>query len=405
VPASTILILDQDPVAADVIKSALTGAGYQATVVDNPDEVFRVAADFHMLIVDVVTGRRTAEDITRDIRATEALAAVPVMCVAQSDDVEDRVRLLEAGADDVMAKPFDARELEARVEALLLRFQRSHELTPTVTPLGGLHRAVLLFFSPKGGVGTTTIAVNVALALTQRLGADRVVIIDLDLQWGQVATHLNLRPAMSVAELVQDEAALGDPEGMRSYATRHDSGLNVIAAPLAPDQFAAVQPSHIGRVLATARDAYEAVVVDGGSALDDRTRVLLGEAEQIVLPLYPEIAALKALHSLLDNVNETGGVSGTMTFVLNHLFAREMLKVRDIENTLAARVAVELPHDPIVYLKAVNEGVPLVLGAPQSQAAERLLSLTSTLSGDSATDKVAEAPRRKGLFGSLARRT
>jgi MinD-like ATPase involved in chromosome partitioning or flagellar assembly len=75
-----------------------------------------------------------------------------------------------------------------------------------------------------------------------------------------------------------------------------------------------------------------------------------------------------------------------MTFVLNHLFAREMLKVRDIENTLAARVAVELPHDPIVYLKAVNEGVPVVLGAPQSEAAARLRSLTNTLAGDAARD-------------------
>jgi pilus assembly protein CpaE len=370
--------------------------------VDNPDEVFRIARDFHMLIVDVVHGRRTAEDITRDIRATEVLAAVPVMCVAQSDDVEDRVRLLEAGADDVMAKPFDARELEARAEALLLRFQRSHELTPTVAPLSGLHRAVLLFFSPKGGVGTTTIAVNVALALTQRLGPDRVVIIDLDLQWGQVATHLNLRPAASIADLVQDEAGLSDPEGMRSYVTRHDSGLNLIAAPLAPDQFAIVQASHVGRMLATARDT---VVVDGGSALDERTRVLLSQAEQVVLPMYPEIAALKAMHSLLDTMNETGGVGGTITFVLNHLFAREMLRVRDIENTLAARVAVELPHDPMVYLKAVNEGVPVVLGAPHSQAAERLLALTSTLSGEPAMDKAADGPRRKGLFGSLARRT
>ena len=74
-------------------------------------------------------GPRSAFDICREIRGTPALARIPVLCVGQSDDVEDRIRFLEAGADDVMAKPFDARELEARVEALLLRFQRSKDMT------------------------------------------------------------------------------------------------------------------------------------------------------------------------------------------------------------------------------------------------------------------------------------
>src|SRR5207247_8304417 len=95
---------------------------------------FRLAGDNQLVIVDVVTGGKSAADVCREIRQTPALSAVPVLCISQSDDVEDRIRFLEAGADDVMAKPFDARELEARREALLLRFQRSRDVAPALVP-------------------------------------------------------------------------------------------------------------------------------------------------------------------------------------------------------------------------------------------------------------------------------
>ena len=104
------------------------------------------------------------------------MTAVPILCVAATDDVEERISFLEAGADDVVARPFDAREVEARVEALLLRFQRSKDLAPIVSPDGltlARPRRSVAVYSPKGGVGTTTIATNVAVAAAQRK-ADRV---------------------------------------------------------------------------------------------------------------------------------------------------------------------------------------------------------------------------------------
>ena len=181
-------------------------------------------------------GPKSAVEICREIRATPALAAVPVMCVSGSDDVEERIGFLEAGADDVVARPLDARELEARVEALLLRFQRSRDLAPIISPDGlTMHRArrTVAVYSPKGGVGTTTIATNIAIAAVARR-PDRVVLVDLALQFGGVATLLNLDPKQTLADVVRDEASLREPELLRTYAMRHDSGLHVLAAPGAP---------------------------------------------------------------------------------------------------------------------------------------------------------------------------
>ena len=381
-PASTILLIEADPASGETIAPVLTGVGYTVTTSD-PGEAFAKVADHQLVIVDVVTGERTAADVCREIRQTPALASIPVLCVAQSDEVEERIRFLEAGADDVMAKPFDARELEARVEALLLRFQRSKDLSAVVSTDGVTvtrARRTVAVHSPKGGVGTSTVAVNVAMAAAQRK-PDRVVIVDLDLQFGQVATQLNVTPRQTLADVVRDDAAQHEPELLRTYATRHDSGLHVLAAPGGPEQAALVTAEHLDRSLTTLLGSYDQVVIDTGSYLDERTLAAFEHADTVLFVVNPEIAALKAVAALVEYLNEAGTVAAKTSFVVNNTFAREILKLRDVESALGTKVAAELPYDPFLYLKAVNEGVPIVQGAARSAAADRLAKLSLTAFG------------------------
>ncbi len=402
--ASTILLLETDPAAGTLLSGILSGVGYQLTTVADPDEAFRLAADHNLVVIDLLSAGRDPVEVCREIRRTPALAAIPVLCVAQSDDVEARIRFLEAGADDVMAKPFDARELEARVEALLLRFRRSRDLSPLLTgdgkQAGGRH--LIAVFSPKGGVGTTTIAVNVATAIAER-SPGRAAIVDLDLQFGQVATHLNLTPRQTMAELARDDAALREPELIRSYSNHHDSGLDVYAAPLSPELAELITPEQVGLLLPTLTAAYDHVVVDGGHALDERTMTVFERADIVVLPVPPEFAALRALRVLMDYLTDAGTVTPKTMLVVNHLFARDVLNMRDVEGALGGKVVAEIPYDPVVYLKAVNEGIPVVRGAPRSSAAERLVKLSSMVSDEGAAP-AAQVERRSGLLGGLLHR-
>ena len=123
------------------------------------------------------------------------------------------------------------------------------------------------------------------------------------------------------------------------------------------------------------------MVIDTGSWLDERTMTAFERAESVIFPVCPEIGALKALHGLLEYLNEAGSVAAKSTFVLNNQFAREILKLRDVENALGTKVTSELPYDPFIYLKAVNEGVPVVLGAPRSIAADRFEQLAAAAFG------------------------
>jgi pilus assembly protein CpaE len=403
-PASTILILESPTTGDASLAPILTSAGYTVTSTSDPAEAVAKVPEHQLVAIDVGSGvqGKTAFDLCHDIRAAASTMAVPILCVAATDDVEERISFLEAGADDVVARPFDAREVDARIEALLLRFQRSRDLAPVVSPDGltlARPRRSVAVYSPKGGVGTTTIATNVAVAAAQRK-ADRVVLVDLDLQFGGVATHLNLQPKLTISDVIRDEAALREPELIKTYTIRHDSGLHVLAAPMSPEGSELVTPDHVSHILGTLLEGYDAVVVDAGSVLDERALRVFETAETILLPVHPEISALKAVNGLLDYLNETGSIGDKSTFVLNNMFAREILKPRDIEAALGSRISTDLPYDPFLYLKAVNEGVPIVLGAPRSPAAEQLVRLsTSAFGSDGYTVPDVPAARRSRRFG------
>ncbi len=405
-PASTILLIEADPVSGELISSALIKVGHTVSTFADETAALPKVAEHQLAIIDVVSGSKSVVEICREIRSTPALARIPILCVGQTDDVEDRIRFLEAGADDVMAKPFDARELEARVEALLLRFQRSKDMT-VLSPDGltvSRQKRTVAVHSPRGGVGTTTIATNVAMVMA-RQRPDRVVLVDLHLQFGQVATHLNLDVKQSIADVARDESAMREPELLRTYAARHDSGLHVLAAPTSPELAELVTAEHVDRILTTLLESYESVVIDAGSWLDERTMTVFEHAETVILAVCPEISALKALHGLLDYLNEAGSIVSKSTFVQNNQFAREVLKLRDVETALGTKVASELPYDPFLYLKAVNEGVPIVLGAPRSLPAERFEKLASLAFGLDGVTVLGEAPqKRTSRFGGLIRR-
>jgi pilus assembly protein CpaE len=402
VPASTILLLESDAATGESIGKILTGAGYTVTLTADPDEAFTRAVEHQLVILGSPTGTRSAVDICREIRAAPAMASVPVMCISSTEEVEERIAFLESGADDVIGRSFDARELEARVEALLLRFQRSRDLAPIVTTDGvTMHRArrTVAVYSPKGGVGTTTIATNIGIASVARR-PDKVVLVDLALQFGGVATLLDLDPKQTLADVVRDEAAVTEPELLRTYAMRHDSGLHVLAAPAGPEAAESVTPAHVSQILRTLLDGYDMVVVDAGSNLDERAMAIFEAAENVILPITPEIAALKAMHALLEYLGESGSVGMKSTFVLNDLFARDILKLRDVESFLGSKVAVELPYDPFLYLKAANEGIPIVTGAPRSIVAERLVRLSQIAFGEEGyASVVAPEKKSRGLFG------
>ncbi len=396
----SILLLAADRSAAAQLSTALSAPGHGVTVVTTVADLISAAPRYSLVVLDRAPADTTvAEDITQ-LHADASAPAAPILAIAQSADVEERIALLEANADDVVSRPFDAAELAARVEALAMHAQRAASRPGARSHgEGGDGRRVVAVFSPKGGVGTTTVATNLALIAAER-HPNQTLIMDLDLSFGQVASHLNLTPKQTVLELARDVAAQHDPEAFRTYAIHHPGNLQVLAAPPGPGFSSLITAQHVEQILTVASEAYEVVVIDAGTNIDERAMTVFGRSDTTIIPVLPEIPALNSVHVMFDQLSDIGAVGGSIVFVLNNAFARDLLRRSDIETALGAKIAAELPYDPLVYLKAVNEGVPVIRGSARSAPADRMRVLADIVLGP-ATSAQSEAParERRGLFG------
>ena len=271
------------------------------------------------------------------------------------------MRLLEAGADEVLIAPVDARELEARIEALLVRFQRSS--TPGRGPRSSRRR--------RGAGGGRSPSSARAAASGRRPSPStspwRSRAASTRARRSSTSPGRSDRSPRTWTSAAPDARAARQGRGRAprpvahaAVRHRHASGLDVLAAPGTWEPSALLGGDGTQLLVDTAMLAYDVVVVDAGSSTDERTVAALQRCDAIVLAVRPEIAALRALHSLADSLTLNGIEVDRAIFVLNDLFAREDLKARDIETALGRRPAVELPYDPVVYAKAVNEGVPVV---------------------------------------------
>jgi pilus assembly protein CpaE len=406
-PSNPILICARSPELRTELEAALADAGHAVESVTTPADAVAVMRSRQPDLV--VAEGLAASGAIASLRIGGSHGVTPVLVVAPAQDVEARIAFLEAGADDVIDGGFARSELESRVMALLIRSGKVRPEPAERTTSSEL----VAFFSPKGGVGTTTLAVNTAVLLAgggappatgtngaePTIPASRVLLIDLDLQFGQVATHLNLTPRFDLAGLATDEQALGDPELARSYLTHHSSGLAVLAAPARPEADFRVSVEHVQRIIELMRPSFDHVVVDLGSRLDPRALWVLEQADAHAFVLFPEIAALRGMSLLMAFLAETTPLSARTLLVVNHVFPKELLKTRDVENLLHAKPAAEVPYTEVEIIRSVNEGVPLVMARPASAAAAAMRRLAQAVIGiEAPTGGPAKKKERRSLF-------
>ncbi len=408
-PSNPIVICARSKDLRGRIEATLSAAGYATVSV--PTHADAMAAVRRMPADLIVAEGLAASGAVTSLRTAIDGRVTPILLVAPGQDVETRIAFLEAGADEVIASTFSEEELEERVLALLIRFRKVQPESPS----GMTNAAIVTFFSGKGGVGTTTLAVNTALLLAGggdrgatgpssngSLPPTRVLLIDLVLQFGQVATHLNLTPRYDLAGLALDEAALADPELARSYLSTHHSGISVLAAPSRPEADFQVGVEHVQRIIEVVQPSFDFIVVDLGSRLDPRTLWLLEEADAHVIVLFPELAALRATSMLMAFLNETATLRAKTYYVVNHILPKEPLKMRDVENLLRSKLAAEIPFVDIEMIRAVNEGAPLALSRPASPAIVAMRRIAQAVIGVEQSRPAAAPTARRGLFGRRA---
>ncbi|MDQ4036520.1 MAG: hypothetical protein M3153_11450 [Chloroflexota bacterium] len=408
-PPNPILICARDASLRAELETALADAGYATATVGSPADA--VAAIRGRSFDLIVAEGLAASGAIASLRTAGTDGVTPILVVAPANDVEARIAFLEAGADDVIVGGFAHSELDSRVMAQLIR---AGKVQPDAAPHTG-NAEIVAFFSPKGGVGTTTLAVNTAVLLagggthppaSMRSGdlgttpPSRVLLVDLDLQFGQVATHLNLSPRYDIGGLASDEQALADPELAKMYLTTHSSGVVVLAAPTRPEADFRVTVDDLQRIFQLVQPSFDHIIVDLGSRLDPRAVWLLEQADAHVFVLFPEIAALRAMSLLMTFLAETTPLQARAAIVVNHIFPKELLKTRDVENLLRTKPAAEVPYTEVEMIRSVNEGIPLVIGRPSSPATLAMRRVAQAVIGiEQQQAAPVKKPQRRRMFG------
>ena len=356
------------------------------------------------------------------ISATERLSAeVPsaaVVMMSVQGEADYLRRSMLAGAREFLVKPFSSDELTASIRQVYTREQEklsrivvqpaavaAAPVAPAPRPTNSVREEgepgrVVAVFGPKGGVGRTTLAVNLAVAAATELG-QKTCLVDASFQFGDVGVLLNLNPKnKSIADLI-GELEQGEPESMDTFVINHSAGIKVLLAPPSPEMAELITPLGAKRMIEALRKTNDLVVVDCMSSFNDTTLAILDLADTVLTMLSLEITSIKNIRLFLEVAEQLGYESDKVRLVLNRADSSLGIRVADVEHSIGRRVDHTIVSDGRSVVYALNRGVPFFLSNREAQVSQDVLRLASAVVGTKEPVEAGDpkkAAQKKSLF-------
>ena len=254
---------------------------------------------------------------------------------------------------------------------------------------------VITVFSPKGGVGKTTMAVNLGMALGQA-GAD-VCVVDLDLAFGDVAITMQLIPEHTIAEAADSEEHL-DFAMLQTLLTRHPTSVMILAAPTHPEGRDRIAATLVRRVIQTLRRNFDFVVIDTPPGFDDQVLGAFDETDECIVVATLDVPTIKNTKVAMETLDLLRLVPNNRHLVLNRADEEVGLSLANVEEILGMKVAISLPSATAVA-SATNHGQPIVLSKPEHPVSKAINTLARQVGGDSPALRQEAPSAKRGLFG------
>jgi len=352
--------------------------------------------DAEQLYPEIVRLRPNAAIVTlgaqpeATLKFVERLAAecpqTAIICASHDASPDLILRSYRAGAHDFLRLPVIAEEFRTV-------FERTAEFCSTQVEAPKKRGRAVAVFSSKGGCGTSFIATNLAAALDAP-----TVLVDLNLQAGDLSLFLGLEPKFSIADLIENRARIDDSL-LKSYIVSSTSNLSLLAAPREADLADDIEPEHIFEVLELLRERFDYVVIDPQHTFDSITLSALDQADEVVLVLTLDIPAIRSTQRALALFDRLGYPRHKVRIVVNRWSKNIDLDLRQVERFLGEKVTGYVQSDYNTAVNSINLGEPLVTSNPTSRIAQEIRQIAASITGATVESEIKEP--RKGLWGTI----
>ncbi len=385
------LLLGTDPTVLAEVRDLL--AGLDATPVACTEGSFedglRLAQEAAPEVIGIVVDGDASAAFSLMESISTALPSSYVFALSQDDSTENIIKAMRAGATEFLSLPLEATQaIKALIKVTALRRLSQ----PTGKPA-----QVWTLYSPKGGAGVTTLAVN--LAVEVQASGKSVCLVDLDFQSSDVALFLNVNPLYTMMDITLNFRRL-DSVFLQGTLTRHQTGVYLLAAPPHGADGAPIPVEQVRGVLDILRTMYDVIIVDTSRALTEETLTAFGVATRVLLLIELTLPFLRGYRRTMEVLDGLGVPAERIDVVVSkHGGARAQVPLDEAKKSLGLSVTHTLPRDDEAALGALNKGTPLAESKANSPLRRAITQLAEVLAGPSAAPE--ERKKRKGILGGL----
>ena len=377
-----VLLIDDEPFYYKLLNRPMKDAGHEFDYSKTGKEgLAKISATKpEVIIVDLRLPDVSGHDILERLRRDSEFSNIPVIVITAKNELGDKLKAFELGADDYLIKPFQPEELVARMR-ILARRGRAMKIVSQMEKSDEKLTTIIAVHSLRGGLGTTSISVNLALALNQ-IWAKETLLVDAVFSAGQVAMMLNTKPKYSWEDFSEIELKNIDDELIGNFASKHLTGLSFIAAPRNPIAVDTFSDDFWKVVLTKLAKQYEFIVIDTAHDFTDITIQMLNFANNLVLVVAPDMSSLRAAMSALDIYDKLGFPPEKIKLLLNSNSSIVGIRQTQIEKVLGRPVDFVIPYEPDEVIRAVNFGEPFFLKSSALPISTKLEDMAYILSNE-----------------------
>jgi pilus assembly protein CpaE len=390
------VLVEPDLEAVDVLLRALPAGSQGVATMDRASAWLEQHRDEYVVVLGPHVDGAEALALCDTLRS--ARPTVSVVLIRDELTTEVLTAAMQAGARDVIPS--------GSLEAVSAAVSRAGQLNAALRGPGGKHAGrVITVWSPKGGVGKTTMSVNLALALTEG-GARKVCLVDLDLAFGDVAITMQLFPTHSIEHAIGSEGSV-DTELLNGLLTRHQDSLMILAAPSHPDVRDRVSATLVTQILRSLTQTFDYVVIDTAPAFDEQTLAALDETDELVIVATLDVPTLKNVKVALETLDMLTIAPDNRHLLLNRADDEVGISPDRVEGILGLRPVAQVSTS-VDVAASTNAGNPIVVKNPYHPTSTAILQMATLLSGEEIAvpaHPVAQAASESSrLFGRRSRK-